>query len=76
MNEKLMKYLDGVFSPYEDERAVKELKEELFADLQEKFSDFKNQGYDDETAYNMTIDSIGDIKEGASLFRVGRHDSK
>ena len=63
MNEKLMKYLDGVFSAYEDERAVRELKEELFVDLQDRLSDFKSQGYDDETAYSMTIDSIGDIKE-------------
>ena len=63
MNEKLMKYLDGVFSPYEDLHTVKELKEELFCDLQEKLSDYKNQGHDDETAYSMTIDSIGDIKE-------------
>ena len=63
MNEKLMKYLDGVFSPYEDSRVIKELKEELLNDLQEKLSDLKNQGYDDETAFSMTIDSIGDIKE-------------
>ena len=63
MNEKLMKYLDIVFSHYEEERAVRELKEELFVDLQEKFSDFKNQDYDDETAYCMAIDSIGDIEE-------------
>jgi uncharacterized protein YjbI with pentapeptide repeats len=63
MNDKLIKYLDGVFSPYEDLHTVKELKEELFNDLQEKLSDLKNQGYDDETAYRMTIDSIGDISE-------------
>jgi hypothetical protein len=61
MNEKLIKYLDGVFRPYEDLRAVKELKEELFNDLQEKLSDLKNQGYDDEAAYSITIGSIGDV---------------
>lgn len=63
MNEKLVKYLDGAFSPYEDLQAVKELKEELSNDLQEKFYDLKNQGYDDDAAYKVTIDSIGDIKE-------------
>src|SRR6185369_14229485 len=63
MNEKLMKYLDGIFSPYENLKSVKELKEELFNNLQEKMSDLKAQGYDDETAYQMTIDSIGDISE-------------
>ena len=63
MNKKLIKYLDGVFSPYEDLHSVKELKEELSNDLQEKLSDLKSQGYDEEAAYNMTIDSIGDISE-------------
>lgn len=63
MNEKLSKYLDGVFTPYEDSRAAREFKEELLNDLQQKLQDFKNQGYDDEAAYQMTIDSIGDIAE-------------
>lgn len=63
MNEKLMRYLDGVFSPYGDLQVVRELKEELFTDLQEKLSDLKSQGYDDEAAYRMTISSLGDISE-------------
>ena len=58
-----MKYLDGVFSPYEDSQAVKELKEELFNTLQEKFCDLKNQGYDEVISYSMTIESVGDISE-------------
>lgn len=63
MNERLITYLDGVFSTYEDSQAIKELKEELLNNLQEKLVDFKNQGYDDEAAYSRTIDSIGDISE-------------
>ncbi|MBO9129518.1 pentapeptide repeat-containing protein [Bacillus sp. 165] len=63
MNEKVTNYLDGLFAPYDDMHEVKELKEELYGNLQEKFNDFKNQGHDDETAYRMTINSIGDIKE-------------
>lgn len=63
MNEKLTKYLDGVFSPYEDLNSIRELKEELSNNLQEKLSDLKNQDHDDEEAYRMTIESIGDISE-------------
>jgi uncharacterized protein YjbI with pentapeptide repeats len=63
MNEKLAKYVDGVFSQYEDEHAIRELKEELKTNLQERWNDLKGQGYDDDTAYKMTIDSIGDIAE-------------
>jgi hypothetical protein len=39
------------------------LKDGLLHDLQEKFRDVKDQGYDDETAYGMTVGSIGDISE-------------
>src|SRR5947209_8473323 len=63
MNERLVKYLDGVFSPYEDSQSIKDLKEELLNNLQEKFNDFKNQGYADEVAYIKTVNSIGDISE-------------
>jgi uncharacterized protein YjbI with pentapeptide repeats len=63
MSEQLKKYLDSVFSSYEDSPVARELKEELFHDFQEKLSDLKDQGYEDEAAYRMTIDSIGDISE-------------
>jgi uncharacterized protein YjbI with pentapeptide repeats len=63
MNEKLKNHLDNIFSPYEDLKQVRELKEELYVDLQEKLNDLKNEGYDDADAYNKTIQSIGDISE-------------
>jgi uncharacterized protein YjbI with pentapeptide repeats len=63
MKEKFTRYLDGLFAPYEDSLAIKDLKEELLHDLEEKFQDLKNAGHDDETAYQMTIGSIGDISE-------------
>jgi len=63
MDEKLLEYLDSVFSPYEASQAIKDLKEELFNNLQEKLIDLNKQGYDEETAYSRTIASIGDISE-------------
>lgn len=63
MKDKLKQYLDSVFSPYEDLKQVSELKEELLHDLQEKLTDLKREGYNDEAAYHMTIDSIGEISE-------------
>jgi BTB/POZ domain-containing protein KCTD9 len=63
MNEKLSRYLDELFAPYEDSSAIKDLKQELLHDLEEKFLELKSQGHDDDTAYQMTIDSIGDISE-------------
>jgi uncharacterized protein YjbI with pentapeptide repeats len=63
MTQNLDKYLDGIFSQYEDAQAIRELKEELKTNLRERWNDLKAQGYDDDTAYKMTVDSIGDISE-------------
>jgi uncharacterized protein YjbI with pentapeptide repeats len=63
MNEKLDQYLDGVFAPYEGVKSVAELKADLLSDLQERFRELKAEGRDDETAFAMTIDSIGDIEQ-------------
>jgi len=63
MNEKLNQYLNGVFAPYEGVKSVAELKADLLSDLQERFRELRAEGKDDETAYQMTIDSIGDIEQ-------------
>lgn len=63
MNEKINQYLNGVFAPYDGVKSVAELKADLLADLQERFRELKAEGKDDETAFAMTIDSIGDIEQ-------------
>lgn len=63
MNNKLTNYLNGVFAPYDGIKSVAELKADLLADLQERFRELKAEGKDDETAFEITIDSIGDIEQ-------------
>lgn len=63
MNEKLTNYLNSVFAPYDGVKSVTELKTDLLSDLQERFRELKAEGKDDETAFKMTIESIGDIEE-------------
>jgi uncharacterized protein YjbI with pentapeptide repeats len=63
MNEKINQYLNGVFAPYEGVKSVAELKADLLSDLQERFGELKAEGKDDEIAFEMTIDSIGDIEQ-------------
>src|ERR1044072_3722037 len=63
MNEKLTNYVDGVFAPYDGIKSATELKADLLSDLQERFRELKAEGKDDETAFQMTIDSIGDIEQ-------------
>ena len=63
MNEQLTNYLNGVFAPYDGVKSVAELKADLLSDLQERFLELKADGKDDETAFEMTIASIGDIEQ-------------
>lgn len=63
MNDKIEHYLTAVFAPYEGIKSVSDLKADLLTDLLERFNELKAEGKDDETAYAMTIDSIGDIEQ-------------
>lgn len=63
MNEKLTNYLNGVFAPYDEVKSITELKADLLLDLQERFLELKSEGKDDQTAFEMTIGSIGDIEQ-------------
>src|ERR1700730_5612963 len=63
MNENLTNYVNGVFAPYDEAKSVAELKADLLSDLQERFRELKAEGKDDETAFAMTIESIGDIEQ-------------
>lgn len=63
MNQKLTNYLNGVFTPYDGVKSVTELKADLHSDLQERYRELIAKGKDDETAFKMTIESIGDIEE-------------
>ncbi len=63
MNEKLNQYINGVFAPYDGVKSAADLKADLLADLQERFLELKAQGKDDQAAFELTIDSIGDIEQ-------------
>ena len=63
MNEKLTNYLNEIFAPYDGVKSATELKADLLSDLQERFRELKAEGKDDETAFDMTIESIGDIEQ-------------
>ncbi|WP_067620988.1 pentapeptide repeat-containing protein [Alicyclobacillus acidiphilus] len=63
MEGMLQRYLDQMFSSYGELKSMDELKEELYQNLRDKMRDMQSQGYDDETAFQMTVDSIGDLSE-------------
>ncbi len=62
MNKKLTNYLEDVFAPYNNVKSIMELKNDLMLDLQERFMELKAEGKDERTAFDMTVESIGDIE--------------
>ena len=63
MDKKLHNFLNDAFKPYGNEAGVKEIKQELHANLSEKYADLKAGGMSDDDAYKATIDSLGDVSE-------------
>ena len=45
MLEQLNKYVHNIFAPYQEVKTAKELEEELLSNLNEKFNDYKRNGY-------------------------------
>ncbi|WP_229683192.1 pentapeptide repeat-containing protein [Virgibacillus oceani] len=62
-NEQLKAYVHTIFAPYQDIKSANEFEEELLQNLLEKYSEHKQNGYSDQDAYQMTIDSVGDVSE-------------
>lgn len=60
---KIKNYVDELFKDVGKTRKSEELKEELVADLEEKFQDLMNSGKNEKDAYNEVIRGIGDVDE-------------
>lgn len=58
---KIKNYVNDLFKEVKSTRKSEELKEELIADLEEKYQDLINGGTNEKDAYNEVIRGIGDI---------------
>ena len=63
MYERFRGRLDELFEDAPQTNRAKELKEELLANLMDKYNDLISYGKTDEEAFNITISGIGDIDE-------------
>ena len=61
MKEKFEKYLNKKFKKLADTEEVKELKNEIISDLMEKSEEVKKTIKNDEEAYEICINSLGDL---------------
>ena len=61
MEERIKAYLDSLFSNVPDSTKAREIKQEMLQNLLEKYEDLVAEGKAPEAAYQLTVDSIGDV---------------
>lgn len=63
MKNRLKVYVDSLFSELPNTDTIDETKEELIANLIDKYDDYIKEGLSNELAYQKVIASIGDVQE-------------
>ena len=71
MNEKLKNYVEKIFEDAPKTKKAYELKEEIIANLMDKYNDLKSSGKTEEESYNIAISNIGDIGELVNTLKDG-----
>jgi len=61
MEDKLRRYVDGLFARTAPTKKAVELKEEMLQNLHDKYMDLISEGKAPEAAYNIAIAGIGDV---------------
>ncbi|MGL4608036.1 MAG: permease prefix domain 1-containing protein [Eubacteriaceae bacterium] len=63
MTNKIHSYIENAFSNVPSTKKIQELKDELYANLVDKYNDQLAGGKSETESYNIAISSIGDIEE-------------
>lgn len=63
MNNKINNYIDVLFSDVPRSKRATELKEEMTANMNDRYEDYIKEGKSETQAYSLTIASMGDIDE-------------
>ncbi|MCL2401160.1 MAG: permease prefix domain 1-containing protein [Oscillospiraceae bacterium] len=61
MEDKLRRYVEGLFEETAPTKKAVELKEEMIQNLQDKYKDLIADGKTPEAAYNIVVAGIGDV---------------
>ena len=61
MEDKLRRYIDGLFARTAHTQKTVELKEEMLQNIQDKYDDMIAEGKAPEAAYNIVVAGMGDV---------------
>ena len=76
MEDKLRRYVDGLFARTVPTKKAVELKEEMLQNLHDKYNDLLTEGKTPEAAYNIVIAGIGDVGVLLSGLEIEAPDSE
>lgn len=63
MNSKIRDYIEKLFEEAPVTRKALELREEMISNAEEKYNDLLKDGYREEDAFTIVIQSMGDVQE-------------
>ena len=66
MNPRIERYLTALFAGVPRTEKARELREELLANMTERYEDYLRQGKSETEAYSLTVASMGDLDEAIS----------
>ncbi len=69
MKERVKRYIDSLFEDIPDSRQLRELKEEVCANLLERITDSIARGLSEEDAFKSAAAELGDVTELADTMR-------
>jgi len=61
MEDKLRRYIDGLFARTAPTKKAVELKEEMLQNMHDKYNDLIAEGKTPEAAYNIVVAGVGDV---------------
>lgn len=60
---KAQVYVDRLFQDYEDTQALREFKEEIIVNLQERIKELQSKGISEDEAFDKAVSELGDITQ-------------
>ncbi len=72
MKNKIKDYIDLIFADAPDCARAREMKEEMLANVYERYDDLIKEGKSESAAYNISVSGIGDISELVDSIRKER----
>ena len=63
MEKKIREYIELIFADAPDCAQTREMKEEMYANVCDRYNDLIKEGKSESAAYNISISGIGDISE-------------